>query len=169
MAVVPTKGLLFCPCLVAVSPAHGIESGSVAGVPEMDADGLIGAVPRNRGLPRNRGMVVGDVTVETTIPAGLEADVRVIHGLQVECVDRSFPPNVSEVIVDDLGNRVVNVDVEYVPLFKRQSETYLQAQWCTYSSGLVSRKCYSGYWGSIFGVDGDNVSDISPLPGSTKC
>ena len=44
VAVVPAEDLLLCPCLVAVGPAHGVESGRVDGVPEMDADGLIGAV-----------------------------------------------------------------------------------------------------------------------------
>lgn len=84
----------------------------------MDADGLIGAVTRSHGLSRDWRMVVGGIAVETTIPAGLKADVRVIHGLQVECIDRSFPPNIGEVVVDDLGNSVVDVDVEYVPLIK---------------------------------------------------
>ena len=85
----------------------------------MDADGLIGAVTRSYGLSRDWGVVVGRVAVKTTIPAGLETNVRVIHGLQVECINRSFPPNVGEVIVDDFGNSIVDVDVEYVPLFKR--------------------------------------------------
>lgn len=80
---------------------------------------MIGAVTRSRGLSRDWGMVVGGVAVETTIPTGLEADVRVIHSLQIEGIDRSFPPNVGEVVVDDLGNSIVDVDVEYVPLFRR--------------------------------------------------
>ena len=83
----------------------------------MDADGLIGAVPCSRGLPRNRRMVVGGVAVEATVPAGLEANVRVIHGLQVEVLDRPLPPDVGGVIVDDLGDGIVDVDVKYMPLF----------------------------------------------------
>ena len=62
-------------------------------------------------------MVVGLVAVETTIPASLEADVGVIHGLQVEVVNGSFPPDVGEVVVDDLGDGTVDVDVKYMPLF----------------------------------------------------
>ena len=62
-------------------------------------------------------MVVGGVAVETTVPASLEANVGVIHGLQIKSVDRSFPPDVSGVIVDDFGDGVIDVDVEYMPLF----------------------------------------------------
>lgn len=85
----------------------------------MDADGLIGTVPCSRGLSRDWGMVVGGLAVETTVPAGLKADVGVVHSLQVECIDGSIPPNVGEVIVDDLGNSIVDVDIKDVPLFKR--------------------------------------------------
>lgn len=116
MAVVSVEGLLVCPRIVAVGPAHRIKSSGVAGVPEMDADGLIGAVPCGRGLSRNWGMVVSGVAVETTVPASLEADVGIIHGLQIELVNRSFPPDVSAIIVDDLGDGIVDVDVEYMPL-----------------------------------------------------
>ena len=130
----------------------------------MDTDGLIGAVTRSRGLSRDWGMVIGGVAVKTTIPAGLEADVRIIHSLQVEGIDWSFPPNVGEVVVDDFGDSVVDVDVEYVPLFKRQFEKLFQAHLYTHSSGLVSGVGHSGYWGSIFGVDGDDVGYISTLP-----
>ena len=118
MAVEPAEGLLLCPCVVAVGPTHGVESGGVAGVPEMDADGLIGAIPCRRGLPRNWRMVVVGVAVKTTVPASLEANVGVCHGLQVEVVNRSLSPNVGGVIVDDLGDGIVDVDVKYMPLFK---------------------------------------------------
>ena len=37
----------------------------------------------------------------------------------------------------------------------------------TYTSGLISGIGYSGYWGSIFGVVGDNLSDVAPLPLAT--
>lgn len=119
VAVVPAEDLLLGPCVVAVGPAHGVESGGVAGVPEMYADGLVGAVPCTRGLARNWGMIVGGVAVETTVPASLEADVGIIHGLQIEVVDRSRPPDVGGVIVDDLGDGIVDVDIEYMPLFYR--------------------------------------------------
>ena len=85
----------------------------------MDANGLIRTVPCSRGLSRDWGMVVSDVAVETTIPTGLKADVGVVHSLQVECIDGSFPPNVGEVIVDDLGNSIVVANIKDVPLFKR--------------------------------------------------
>ena len=62
-------------------------------------------------------MVVSGHAVEATVPAGLEADVRVIHGLQVEVVNRPLPPDVGGVIVDDLGDGIVDVDVVYMPLF----------------------------------------------------
>ena len=119
MAVVSVEGLLLCPSLVAVGPAHGLESGGVAGVPEMDSDGLIGAISGTLGLPRNGRMLVGGVTVETAVPAGLEADVRVIHRLQVEVVNGSLPPDVGVVVVDDLGDGIMDVDVVYMPLFPR--------------------------------------------------
>lgn len=119
VAVVPVEGLLLCPEIVAIGPTHGVEGGGVAGVPEMDADGLIGAVPCTRGLPGNGGMVVVGIAVETAVPAGLEADVGIIHGLQVEGVNRSAPPDVGGIVVDDFGDGVVDVDIEYMPLFQR--------------------------------------------------
>ena len=63
-------------------------------------------------------MFVGGVAVEATVPASLKPDVRVIHGLQVETVNGSRPPYVCGVIVDDLGDAVVDVDVENMPLFQ---------------------------------------------------
>ena len=44
VAVVTVEDLLLCPGVVAVGPAYRVESGGVHAVPEMDADGLIGAV-----------------------------------------------------------------------------------------------------------------------------
>ncbi len=85
----------------------------------MDADGLIGAVHRGRRLPGDWGMFVGSVAVEATVPASLEADVRVIHGLQIEIVDRSGLPDIGGITVDGLGDGVVDVDVEYMPLLQR--------------------------------------------------
>lgn len=119
MAVVSVEGLLLCPGVVAVGPAHGVESGGIAGVPEMDADGLIGAISSTRRLSRDWGMAVSRVAVETTVPASLEANVWVIHGLQVEVVNRSVSPDVGGVIVNELGDGIVDVDVEYMPLFWR--------------------------------------------------
>lgn len=117
VAVVPVERLLLGPGIVAVGPAHGVERGGVAGVPEVDADGLIGTVPGTAGgLPGNGRVVIGGVAVETAVPAGLEADVGVVHGLQVEGVDRSLPPDVGGVVVDHFGDGVVDVDVEYMPL-----------------------------------------------------
>ena len=81
MAIVPVESLLLCPRIVAVGPAHGVESAGVAGVPEVDADGLVGAIPGARGLSGDWGMVIGSVAVETAVPACLEPDVRIIHGL----------------------------------------------------------------------------------------
>lgn len=85
----------------------------------MDADGLIGAIPCSGGLPGEWGMIIGGVAVETTVPASLEADIGVIHCLQIEVVDRSLSPDVGVVIVDDLAEGIVDVDVEYMPLFSR--------------------------------------------------
>ena len=127
MAIVSAEGLLLCPGVVAVGPAHGVESGGIGGVPEMDADGLIGAISCTRRLSRNWGMVVSGVAVETTVPASLEANVWVIHGLQVEFVNGSRSPDVGGVIVDDLGDGIVDVDVEYMPLFWRQSWAYFSS------------------------------------------
>lgn len=93
-------------------------------------------------------MVISGVTVETAVPTSLEADVRVIHGLQVEVVYRSISPDVGGVIVNDLGDGIIDVDVEYVP-----------------SSGIVPGVGHCGYGGSVFGANGDNVGDISPFPG----
>ena len=81
VAVVPVEGLLRLPCVVAVGPAHGVESRGVGGVPKMDTDGLIGAVHRGRRLPGNWRMIVSGVAVKATVPASLEADIGVIHGL----------------------------------------------------------------------------------------
>ena len=117
VAVVPVEDLLLGPFVGAVGPAYGVERGRVLPVPQMDADGLVGAVGRRRRLSRDRGVAVGRVAVEAAVPAGLEADVGVVHGLQVEIVDRSGRPDVGSVAVDDLGDGVVDVDVEYVPLF----------------------------------------------------
>ena len=119
VAIVSVEALLLGPRLVAVGPAHRVETGGVAGVPEMDADGLIGAICCGRGLPRDGGMVVGGLAIETPVPARLEADVGIVHGLQIETVDRSLPPDIGGVIVDDLGDGIVDIDVEYVPLFTR--------------------------------------------------
>lgn len=85
----------------------------------MDADGLIGTVSCSRGLSRDWSMVVGGLAVETTVPAGLKTDVGVVHSLQIECIDGPFPPNVGEIIADDLGNSIVVADIKDVPLFKR--------------------------------------------------
>lgn len=119
VAVVPVEDLLLRPRVFAVGPTHRVESGAVHGVPEMDAHGLIGAVRGGRRLPGDGGMLVGGVAVEAAVPAGLEADIRVIHGLQVEFVDRSWPPDVGAVIADDLGYGIVVADVEYMPLLQR--------------------------------------------------
>lgn len=64
-------------------------------------------------------MLIGGVAVEATVPASLEADIRVIHGLQFKIVDRPWPPDIGAVIADDLGYRVVVADVEYMPLLQR--------------------------------------------------
>lgn len=117
MAIVPIKGLLLRPQIVAVSPTYRVEGGGVAGVPEVDADGLVRAVPCGRDLPRDWGMVVGGIAVETTVPASFEADVGVIHGLQVQLINWSRPPDVGTVVVDDLGDGIVGINIEYVPLF----------------------------------------------------
>ena len=63
-------------------------------------------------------MIVGGVTVEATVPASLEADVRVIHGLQVQSVDGSRAPDIGGVAVDSLRDGIVGVDVEYMPLLQ---------------------------------------------------
>ena len=84
----------------------------------MDADGLIGAVHRGRRLPGYWGMIICGVAVEATVPASLEADIRVIHGLQVKITDWPSPPNIGGVIVDGLGDGIVDVDVEYMPLLR---------------------------------------------------
>ena len=118
VAVVPAEDLLLCPIIVPVGPTHRVERGAVHGVPQMDAHGLIGAVRGGRRLPGDRGMLVGGVAVEATVPASLEADVRVIHGLQVKIVDRSWPPDIGAVIADDLADGIVGADVVYMPLFQ---------------------------------------------------
>lgn len=64
-------------------------------------------------------MLIGGVAVEATVPASLEADIRVIHGLQIQLVDRSWPPDIGAVIADDLGNGIIVADVEYMPLLQR--------------------------------------------------
>ena len=116
MAVVPVEGLLRCPGVIAVGPAHGIKGCGVGGVPQMDADGLIGAVPSGCGLSGHGGMVVSGVAVEATVPTTLEADVGIIHGLQIQVVKRSFPPDVGGVVVYELDDGIVDVEVEYMPL-----------------------------------------------------
>ena len=85
----------------------------------MDADGLIGAVRCGGRLPGNWGVFVSGVAVEAAVPASLKPDVRIIHGLQVQTVDRSWPPDIGAIIVDNLGDGVVGVDVEYMPLSQR--------------------------------------------------
>ena len=169
MAVVPVEVLLRRPGVVAVGPAHGVEGCGVGGVPEMDADGLIGAVASGCGLSGDGGMVVSGVAVEATVPTTLEADVGIIHGLQIQVVQRSFPPDVGGVVVDELNDGIVDVEVEYMPLFQRQSKQYIQTWSYPYSSSLVPRICYSGYRGSVFGIGGYNVCDVSPLPSPITC
>ena len=164
VAVVSIEDLLLRPRIVAVGPTHRVESGAVHSVPEVDSDGLIGAAHCGRRLPRDWGVLVGGVAVETTVPAGLKPNVRVVHGLQVKTVDRSWPPDVGGIIVDDFGDGIVAADVEYMPLSHCQSETYFEAGWSTYTSCLISGIGYSGYWGSILGVVGDNLSDVASLP-----
>ena len=109
-------------------------------------------------------MLVGGVAVEATVPASLEPNVGVVHGLQVKTVDRSWPPDIGGIVVDDFGDSVVVADVEYMPLSRCQSETNCKARLNTYTSCLISGISYRGYWGSIFGVVGNNLSDVAPLP-----
>ena len=118
VAIVPVEYLLLCPEVVAIGPAHGVESGGVFGVPEMDADGLIGAIHRSRCLPRDGGMVVGGIAVEAAVPASLKAHVWIIHRLQVEVVNRSRSPDIGGVIIDGFHDGIVDVDVEYMPLLE---------------------------------------------------
>ena len=169
VAVVPIEDLLLGPFVGPVGPAHGIKGGGVLPVPEMDADGLIGAVGRSRRLPGDRGMAVGGVAVEAPVPASLEADVGVIHGLQVEAVDGSRRPDVGGVTVDDLGDGIVDVDVENMPLFQYKPETCFQTQFDTYSRRLISGVGYSGYGSPVFGIDRDDLSDIPSLPNAIRC
>ena len=164
VAVVSVEDLLLRPRSVAVGPTHGVESGAVHTVPEVDADRLIGAAHCGRRLPRNRGVLVGGVAVEATVPASLKPNVGVVHGLQVKTIDRSWPPDVGGIIVDDLGDGIVIADVEYMPLFHCQSETCVKAGLNPYTGCLISRIGYGGYWGSIFGIVGDNLGNVSPLP-----
>ena len=164
MAVVSIEDLLLRPRIVAVGPTHRVESGAVHSVPEVDSDGLIGAAHCGRRLPRDWGVLVGGVAVETTVPASLKPNIRVVHGLQVKTIDRSWPPDVGGIIVDDFGDGIVAADVEYMPLSHCQSETYFEAGWNTYTSCLISGIGYSGYWGSILGIVGDNLSDVASLP-----
>ena len=81
VAVVPVEDLLLGPFVRAVGPAHGVERGRILPVPQVDADGLVGAVGRRRRLSGDWGVAVGGVAVEAAVPAGLEADVGVVHGL----------------------------------------------------------------------------------------
>ena len=126
VAVVSVEDLLLRPRGVAVGPTHRVESGAVHSVPEMDTDGLIGAAHCGRRLPRDWGVLVGGVAVETTVPASLKPNVGVVHGLQIKIVNRSWPPDVGRIIVDDFGDGVVAADVEYMPLSHCQSETCLK-------------------------------------------
>ena len=66
-------------------------------------------------------MLVGGVAVEATVPASLKPNVRVVHGLQVKTVNRSWPPDVGGIIVNDFGDGIVVANVEYMPLPPRQS------------------------------------------------
>ena len=130
----------------------------------MDADALVGAARCGRRLPRDWGVLVGGIAVEATVPASFKPNVGVVHGLQVKTINRSWPPDVGGVIVDDFGDGIIVADVEYMPLSHCQSETYFKARLNAYTSCLVSGIGYSGYWGSIFGVVGNNLSDVATLP-----
>ena len=116
VAVVSVEDLLLRPRIVAVGPTHRVESGAVHSVPEMDTDGLVGAAHCGRRLSRDGGVLVGGVAIKPTVPASLKPNVRVVHGLQVQIIDRSWPPDVGGIIVDDLGDGIVAADVEYMPL-----------------------------------------------------
>ena len=61
-------------------------------------------------------MLVGGVAVKATIPARLEPDIWIIHGLQIQIVDGSGLPDIGRVAVDGLGDGIVNIDVEDMPL-----------------------------------------------------
>ena len=164
VAVVAVEDLLLRPRVVAVGPTHRVESGAIHTVPEMDTDGLIGTGACRRRLPRDGGVLVGGVAVESTVPASLEPNVRVVHRLQVQRIDWSWPPDVGGIIVNDFGDSIVVADIEYMPLPPCQSQAYFKAGLKTYTSCLISGIGHSGYWSSIFGVVGDHLSDVAPLP-----
>ena len=84
MAVETVENLLFRPISGSVGPLHFIEGRVVDSVPEMDADALICTVTCSvRSLPGHRAVVICGISVEASIPAGLQADIVTVHCLEV--------------------------------------------------------------------------------------
>ena len=116
MAVVTLEVLLLSPIIATVAPCAGLKRGRVASIPEEDADrgvaaALIGA------LAGYRAVIVCDVRVEATVPTCLQSYVRVVHGFEIELVERTGDPDVGRVAVGHFGDGAIGVDIEDVPLW----------------------------------------------------
>ena len=61
-------------------------------------------------------MLVYDIRVEGAVPAGLEANVRVVDRFEIELIEWTWCPDVGAVGVDHFGDGVVDIDIEDVPL-----------------------------------------------------
>lgn len=130
MPVETSEKLLFRPIGGSIGPLHFVESCVVVTVPEVYADALICTVTRSvRILPGQRAVIVYSVSVKASIPAGLQAHVPTVHCLEVQSTDGTIRPQVSGVVVDSFSNDVVDVNVEYVPLYRGQSCPLRNCDW----------------------------------------
>ena len=121
MPIIILEVLLLSPIIATVAPCTGLEGGRVTSIPEEDADGGIAAALIG-ALARDRAVIVGDVRVEAAIPTCLQSHVRVVHGFEVELVERTRDPDVGRVTVGHFGDGAIDVDVKDVPLWYGQPE-----------------------------------------------
>ena len=83
----------------------------------MDTDGLIRAVASTCDrLAWDRTMVIRFIGVEAAIPASFQSNIRIVHRLQVEAIDRAWDPDIGGITVGDLSYGIVDADIENVPL-----------------------------------------------------
>ena len=120
MTIVTSKRLLRHPCRITVTPAYCPERCGVLSIPQVDSDGLIRVRTAYILLSRHGAVIVRDVRVKATIPASLEPDVGIVHGFQMEVIDRAWPPSVGDIAIGHLRDIITLVDVEDVPLMLHQ-------------------------------------------------
>ena len=115
MPIIVLKLLLLGPDTISIDPRDTIKSRRVGRIPEMYTDRLV-CIIASIVLPRNRTVFVFDIGVKAAVPTGLQADVGVGHGAEVQLGERAGRPDVGFVAVDYFGNGALGVDVEDVPL-----------------------------------------------------